>query len=275
MPMSAFDSGTEQLLTSLEDRVFTITFNRPDARNALSDDLTGGLRRALKWAETADEVGAIVLTGAGGAFCAGGDVKNMNRRNTGDTPPVSAHGQFLDMKARHNETAGAIRGSRKPSIAALPGAAAGAGLALALSCDMRIGAERAFVSTGYARIGLSGDYGVAWLLTRVIGPARARELMLTADRVASDRALALGLFNEVVPDDELMNATHALAKRLANGPMVAYGYIKDNLNEALDIDHATAIEREADRLVKARTTSDHREAVSAFVEKRDPSFTGN
>ncbi|MBS04760.1 MAG: enoyl-CoA hydratase [Gammaproteobacteria bacterium] len=273
--MSAFDSGTEQLLTSLEDRVFTITFNRPDARNALSDDLTGGLRRALKWAETADEVGAIVLTGAGGAFCAGGDVKNMNRRNTGDTPPVSAHGQFLDMKARHNETAGAIRASRKPSIAALPGAAAGAGLALALSCDMRIGAERAFVSTGYARIGLSGDYGVAWLLTRVIGPARARELMLTADRVASDRALALGLFNEVVPDDELMNATHALAKRLANGPMVAYGYIKDNLNEALDIDHATAIEREADRLVKARTTSDHREAVSAFVEKRDPSFTGN
>ena len=272
--MGAFESGTDQLLTSLEDRVFTITFNRPDARNALSDDLTSGLRRALKWAETADDVGAIVLTGAGGAFCAGGDVKNMNRRNTGDTPALSAHEQFLDMKERHNETAGALRVSRKPSIASLPGAAAGAGLALALSCDMRIAAEGAFISTGYARIGLSGDYGVAWLLTRVIGPARARELMLTADRVASDRALALGLFNDVVPDGELADTTQALAKRLANGPLIAYGYIKDNLDEALDVDHATAIEREADRLVKARTTSDHREAVRAFVEKRDPAFTG-
>lgn len=272
--MSAFESGTDQLLTTLDERVFTITLNRPDARNALSDDLTRGLRRAVAWATTADEVGAIVLTGAGGAFCAGGDVKNMNRRNTGEAPPATAHEQFLDMRSRHIETAGALRAARKPTIAALPGAAAGAGLALALSCDMRIAAERAFVSTGYARIGLSGDYGVAWLLTRAIGPARARELMLTSDRVGSERALSLGLFNEVVPDDGLADATNTLARRLANGPLVAYGYIKDNLNEALDIDHVTAIEREADRLVKARGTSDHKEAVAAFVAKREPSFTG-
>ena len=273
--MSTFDSGTDQLLTTLENRVFTVTLNRPDARNALSDDLTRGLRRALAWAEVAETVGAIVLTGAGGAFCAGGDVKNMNRRNTGEAPAATPHEQFLDMRARHIETAGALRSSRKPTIAALPGAAAGAGLALALSCDMRVAAERAFVSTGYARIGLSGDYGVAWLLTRVIGPARARELLLTSDRVASSRALNLGLFNEVVADEKLAETTQMLARRLANGPLVAYGYIKDNLNEALDIDHITAIEREADRLVKARGTSDHKEAVAAFVEKRDPDFRGH
>ena len=127
---------------------------------------------------------------------------------------------------------------------------------------------------GYARIGLSGDYGIAWLLTRVVGPARARQLLLTSERVAADRALELGLANEVVDDDQLAAASSALAARLAAGPQVAYRYIKDNLDEALSIDHWTAIDREADRLLKSRTTEDHREATRAFAEKREPQFKG-
>jgi len=270
--MAEFESGTEQLLCELEGRVLKITLNRPDARNALSDDLTSAMRRALAWASGASEVGAVLITGAGSAFCSGGDVKRMGERN--DAPAPSVEQQFQEMRARHQELAGALTQLRKPSIAALPGAAAGAGLALALACDMRIGAERAFVTTGYSQIGLSGDYGIAWLLTRTVGPAKARELMLTADRVSSSDALQLGLFNQVVSDDELQAAAMTLATRLANGPQLAYAYMKDNLDEALTIDHATAIDREADRLLKTRSTEDHREAVKAFAEKRPPEFKG-
>ena len=148
------------------------------------------------------------------------------------------------------------------------------GVAIALSCDLRLAASSALLSTAYARIGLSGDYGIAWLLTRVVGAGRARQLMLTAERVSAQRALEIGLVNEVVDDVELAGAAFELAAKLAAGPRVAYAYIKDNLDEALSIDHATAIDREADRLLKTRGTADHKEAVSAFAEKREPHFRG-
>jgi len=167
-----------------------------------------------------------------------------------------------------------LRQMRKPSVAALPGAAAGAGMAIALACDLRVAAASAFLSTGYARIGLSGDYGIAWLLTRVVGPGRARELMLTSERVSAANALNIGLVSRVVADEELADNAFALARQLANGPQIALGYIKDNLDDALTIDHAAAIDREADRLLKARTTQDHKEALRAFAEKREPQFTG-
>ncbi|MEJ2088513.1 MAG: enoyl-CoA hydratase-related protein, partial [Gammaproteobacteria bacterium] len=252
--MAGFESSTEQLLVSTEDRVAVVTLNRPEARNALSDELTLALRGAIAWAREAPEIGALVLTGAGGAFCAGGDVKAMGRRNAspGDQPSMEA--QFRAMRARHQEIAGALRAMQKPSIAALPGPAAGAGMAIALACDLRIAARSAFLATGYARIGLSGDYGIAWLLTRVVGPGRARELMLTGARVSAERASEIGLVNDVVADEDLGKAAFALARSLAHGPQLAYAYIKDNLDEALHIDHATAIDREADRLLKARTT---------------------
>jgi enoyl-CoA hydratase/carnithine racemase len=268
-----FQSPTEQLLVDLQDKVAVITLNRPEARNALSNELTGALRAAIAWAGEASEVGGILLTGAGSAFCSGGDVKAMGARQAKAAPP-SAHAQFQEMRARHQEVAGALYALRKPTVAALPGPAAGAGMAIALSCDIRLAADSAFLSTAYARIGLSGDYGIAWLLRRVVGPGRARQLMLTAERVPSARAYEMGLVNDVVPDAELPDAAQALARKLANGPQVALAYMKDNLDEALGIDHATAIEREADRLLKARSTSDHREAVRAFAEKREPNFTG-
>ncbi len=266
------DTGTEQLTCDVTNRVAVITLNRPEARNALSDELTRAFRQQIAERGRDPDVGTLLITGAGRAFCSGGDVKGMGGRRgpDGQTPDE----RFQTMRARHHEIAGALTRLRKPTLAALPGAAAGAGLAIALACDLRIAAKSAFVSTGYARIGLSGDYGIAWMLTRAVGPARARELMLLCERVSADRAEALGLINRVVADDVLMAEAMKLAAQLANGPTVALGYIKDNLDEALDIDHTSAIDREAERLTRATGSEDHREAVSAFVEKRDPVFKG-
>lgn len=271
--MKVFESDTDQILVERNEKVVTITLNRPEARNALSDELTGAMRKAIAWAASDDSVGALILTGAGSAFCAGGDVKGMGQRPAGDPPPLES--QYQQMVARHRELAGAIHAMRKPTIAALPGPAAGAGLAIALSCDMRVAADSAFLTTAYGRIGLSGDYGIAWLLTRVVGPGRARELMLTSERVSAAKALEIGMVNRVVTPDALGTETMKLATQLASGPLAAFAYIKDNLDEALSVDHITAIEREADRLLKTRSTNDHREAVRAFAEKREPKFTGS
>ena len=254
------------------DGVVTLTLNRPDARNALSDELTGALRRGIAFASTAPEVAVLVISGSGKAFCAGGDVKAMGQRS--DSVP-SHEIQFKTMVQRHREIAGALQAMRKPTIASLPGAAAGAGMAIALACDMRVAADDAFLTTGYGRIGLPGDYGIAWLLTRVVGPARARELMLTCDRVNAARALELGLVNRIASPDSLQEATMQLARQLTSGSPTAIAYMKDNLDEALLISHDAAIEREADRLLKARSTNDHKEAVKAFAEKREPKFTGS
>jgi len=272
--MESHDTGTDELLCSVREGVATVTLNRPAARNALSNALTRALRDVIAWAASEPAVGALLLTGAGSAFCAGGDVKAMGRATEGGAVVPTLEQQFQEMRARHHEIAGALRRLRKPTLAALPGAAAGAGMAIALACDLRVAAESAFLSTAYARIGLSGDYGIAWLLTRIVGPARARELMLTAERVGAAQAERIGLVNRVVADDALQTDSFAWAAQLARGPQVAFAYIKDNLDEALDIDHATAIDREADRLLKARTTADHREAVRAFAEKREPKFIG-
>lgn len=272
----SFESPTEQLLVELKGRVAVITLNRPEARNALSPELTGALRRAIAWAADAPEVGALLLTGAGGAFCSGGDVKAMGKTTAGGEPvkTPSFEDQYQEMRARHHEISGALHRMRKPTLAVLPGPAAGAGMSIALSCDMRFAAQSTFLSTAYARIGVSGDYGIAWLLTRVVGPARARALLLTSERVPAQRAYEIGLVTEVIADDALHSAALAFASELASGPQVAYGYIKDNLDDALSIDHATAIDREVDRFLKTRSTKDHKEAVKAFAEKRPPLFEG-
>ncbi|MEZ5855086.1 MAG: enoyl-CoA hydratase [Hyphomicrobiaceae bacterium] len=266
------DTGTQQLLGVVRDGVAVLTLNRPEARNALSTELSPALRRMIAQCGTDPEVRALLITGAGTAFCAGGDVKNMGDRRA---PTDHTHDErFRIMQERHHGSAGALYKLRKPTVAALPGAAAGAGLALALACDLRIAAETAFVSTGYVRVGLSGDYGIAWLLTRTVGPSRARELMLTCERVGANRAEQLGIFHRVVPDTELQAQAFALAKSLANGPSVAIGYIKDNLDDALSVTHAEAIDREAERMMRTQGTEDHKEAVRAFVEKRAPVFRG-
>ena len=221
------DTGTGQLLARIEDGVAVLTLNRPEARNALSLELSPALRRMIGEMGADDSVRAIMITGAGSAFCAGGDVKNMgDRRAPTDQTPDE---KFRVMQQRHQGMGGALYALRKPTIAALPGAAAGAGLALALACDIRIAAASAFVSTGYARVGLSGDYGIAWLLTHSVGPSRARELMLTNERISAARAAELGIIHKVVADEALQAEAFAQAKALAEGPSVAPRYPLDCL----------------------------------------------
>ncbi|MCR9262431.1 MAG: enoyl-CoA hydratase-related protein [Pseudomonadaceae bacterium] len=270
--MAQFESETSDLQVEAINGVAVLTLNRPEARNALSPAMSQALISAIAWAAAERAIGAVMLTGAGSAFCAGGDVKAMGSSATVDQPTPTFEAQFQALQHRHQGIAGVLRKMSKPSIAALPGAAAGAGMAIALACDMRIAAKSAFLSTGYARIGLSGDYGIAWLLSRTVAPAVARALMLTSERVTSKRALRMGLINHRVDDKDLHVEALALATQLANGPQTAYKYLKQNLDEALEIDHATAIDREADRLLKSRTTQDHKEAVKAFAEKRAPQF---
>lgn len=265
--MAEFVSDTEQLLVDVKERVAIITLNRPEARNALSPPLTNALRQAIAWAANDPRIGSVLLTGAGGAFCAGGDVKAMGAKPEPGAPPATFEEQFQELRGRHHGIAGALRAMRKPTLAALPGPAAGAGMAIALACDVRVMARDTFMSTGYANIGLSGDYGIAWLLSRIVAPGVARQVMLTSERISADYALQIGLVTTVVEADELMNTAFTQAQAFARGPAVAYRYIKDNLDEALDISHATAIDREADRLLKARTTQDHKDAVAAFAKK--------
>ncbi len=269
------DTGTDELLCVIRDRVAVITLNRPEARNALSDHLTPALRHMIKTCGENPEIGVLLITGAGNAFCAGGDVKGMGAHRDKKKLEMSYDEKVADLQERQRLLTGALVSVRKPTIAALPGPAAGAGLAIAMACDIRIAAASAFVSTGYLRVALSGDYGIAWLLTRLVGTARARELMFTAEKVEAARCEAIGLFNRVVPDDKLRDEAFALAKSLAEGPTLALRYMKDNLDEALLFDFATARDHEAERLIRLTTTADHREAVQAFIDKRKAAFKGN
>jgi enoyl-CoA hydratase/carnithine racemase len=271
---TTIDTGTNELLCVIRDRVAIITLNRPEVRNALSDTLTPALRGMIKACGENSEVGALLITGAGNAFCAGGNVKGMGAHRDKKKLEMSHDEKVADLQERQRLLTGALIAVRKPTIAALPGPAVGAGLALAMACDLRIAAASAFVSTGYLRVALSGDYGIAWLLTRLVGTARARELMFTSERVEASRCEAIGLVNRVVTDDRLQEEAFALAKAMAEGPTLALRYMKDNLDEALLFDFATARDHEAERLVRLTMTADHREAVQAFIDKRKAVFGG-
>ncbi|HKK31062.1 MAG TPA: enoyl-CoA hydratase-related protein [Alphaproteobacteria bacterium] len=263
------DTGTCTLLCEIRDRVAVITLNRPEIRNAMGDEITPFLRTQIQERGQDERVGAILLTGAGTAFCAGGNVKGMGANRSKEMTPEE---RISDLKWRQRHLTGALRAVRKPTIAALPGAAAGAGMALAMACDIRVAAQSAFLTTGYRHIALPGDYGIAWLLTRLVGTSRARQLMLTAERVAAVEALSIGLVNKVVPDTELQRAAFEMAKDIANGPSAAIEAMKDNLDDALIIDYETALDREAERLVPLSSHPNHHEAVQAFIDKRKPNF---
>ena len=269
------ETGTDELLCVIRDRVATITLNRPDARNSLSDTLTPALRTMIRTCGENPEVGVLLLTGAGKAFCAGGNVKGMGAHRDKKKLEMSYEDKVADLQERQRLLTGALASVRKPTIAALPGPAVGAGLAIAMACDIRIAAQSAFISTGYLRVALSGDYGIAWLLTRLVGTSRARELMFTSEKVDATRCEQIGLVNRVVPDEALQDEAFALARSMAEGPTLALRYMKDNLDEALQFDFATARDHEAERLVRLTTTSDHKEAVQAFIDKRKPVFRGN
>lgn len=269
--MTALDTGTEDLLADEDAGVLVLTMNRPQRRNALSRGMLEAMADQLARAEADPAVRAVVLTGAGGAFCAGGDVKAMAEgRDEGIDLDTRIHRQRLSQRA----TSGRLHAMPKPTIAAIPGAAAGAGLALALACDLRLMADSAILTTAFARVGFSGDYGGTYFLSQLVGTARARELYFLSDRVPAEEAERLGLANRVVAPDALMDQTMAMARRLAEGPPIAYRYMKENLNRALGGDPFDCMDLEVTHHVHTGLTEDHKDAARAFVEKRAPVFNG-
>ena len=276
--MATVDTGTTELLCELADGVATVTLNKPEKRNALGDVLTPALRKILLVLEEDSRCGAVVITGAGRAFCAGGDVSGMGGGPPGPEAgvvprkPLGAEDRVRSLVRKQEALTLRLHELAKPTIAALPGPAAGAGLSIALACDMRLMADSAFVTTAFANIGLSGDYGGSWFLTRLAGPAIAKELYMTARRVGAEECLRLGIANRVTSFDALQEEARALARQIADGPRTAIGYMKENLNRALGADLRACLAMEADHMVRAGATADHREAVRAFMEKRPPKF---
>lgn len=275
--MNTIETGTEELLCRLEDRVAIITLNRPKKKNALSDHLTPALRQTLLDLETKREVGCILITGSGDAFCAGGDIGGMGGNASKDeevSERPTAEERVRALIHKQETLTLRLADHAKPTIAALPGVAAGAGLCIALACDIRVACRSAFVTTAYRNIGFSGDYGGSWLLTQLVGPSKAKELFFTGRRVQSDEALALGIFNNVFEDASFENEALAMAKQIASGPPIAIAFMKEHINRAVTGDLRSNLAMEADRLIRCAATSDHKEAVKAFMEKRAPVFTG-
>lgn len=259
------------LLEVVKDGVAVLTLNRPDRLNAMSAAMLDAMLEALPRLADDGNVGVVVLTGAGRAFCAGGDVKAMaqGREFAGGTLEERASALRSSM-----EVSRWLHEMPKPTIAMVRGAAAGAGLALAMACDLRIAADSARFATAFARVGYSGDFGGSFFLTRLVGTAKARELYYTADILSAEQALGLGLANRVVPDGQLEEDTMALARKLAAGPRVALRYMKRNMNAAESGSLKELLDLEAWHHTRCGMTEDHREAARAFVEKREPSFRG-
>jgi len=258
-----------ELLETVTDRVATLTLNRPDRLNALSSPMLEGLLEALPRLAADPQVAVVVLTGAGRGFCAGGDVKSM-----------AEGASQLGMDDAVQRLRGRMEVSRllheipKPTIAMINGPAAGAGLAMALACDLRVASESARLITAFAKVGFSGDFGGSYFLSRLIGTGRARELYYLGEPLDAAQALELGVVNTVVPDFELLDATTALAQRLACGPGIALGLMKKNFNAAETGTLSELLDLEALHQIQTARTEDHQEAARAFVEKRAPLFKG-
>lgn len=257
------------LLEEVESGVAWLTLNRPERLNALSPAMTEALSEALQRFATDHEVGAIVIAGAGRGWCSGGDVKTMEARGRDQTMEDRIEGL-----RRSHQLPLLMRTVPKVVIAAINGPVAGAGLGLALACDLRIAGKSARFGTAFARIGYSGDYGGTWSLTRLVGTAKARELYFLADVIDADTAFSYGMVNRVVADEALRDEAMALARRIADGPRVALGYIKKNLLAAETEPFQTVLDLEAAHQARCAFTEDHKEAVAAFVEKRKPVFKG-
>jgi 2-(1,2-epoxy-1,2-dihydrophenyl)acetyl-CoA isomerase len=274
MTLSQIDTGTSDLLASLDAGVLTLTLNRPDARNAMSRAKTQALADQLAAAELDPAVRCIVLTGAGKGFCAGGDVKGMAAAGDGTVGNNTIDGAIHRQRINQRATAGKLFKMPKPTIAALPGPAAGAGLSLAMACDLRIMSSTAIMTTAFAKVGFSGDYGGTYFMTQLVGAAKARELYFLSDRVSAEEALRIGLANWVCEPDQLAAKTREIALRLATGATVAYRYMKENLNRAMNGEVDDCLDLEATHHVHCGQTQDHRDATKAFVEKREPVFHG-
>ena len=256
------------LLESIEDGVAVLTLNRPEALNALSMDIRHGLLNALERYADDSNVRCIVITGAGRAFSSGGDVKGMGDR-AAQGYEARARGLLFSATIPM-----AIRKHPKVVIGMVNGVAAGAGMSLSMACDLRIAGKSARFTTAFLKIGLSGDWGGTWTLTRLVGTAKARELFLMPDMVSADEALKLGIVNRVAEDADLRASTMEVAHRIAEMPPVAVAAVKRNLFAAETEDFATVLDVEAYNQARCSQTEDHAEAVAAFKEKRKAVFKG-
>lgn len=271
---------SDVLLDRRPDGVALITLNRPESLNSMGGELMPMLARYLEECERDREVRCVALTGAGRAFCAGGDVKGMQRRNTGQ-----AEGGERNVAALLERGVAELRGAQdavslrlhtmgKPTVALVNGHAVGAGMSVALACDIRICSENAKFGTAFRNVGLSGDFGGSYFLQRIVGMGRARELYFTAEIFDARRALDLGIANSVVPVDRLLDEGLAFCAKLAAGPTASYARMKANLNLGATADLAAVLDQEALNMRISGMSRDSREAVLAFVEKREPRFLG-
>lgn len=262
---------TEVLLSEMRGGLMVLTMNRPERRNALNPALCSALAERLGAAAENPGVRAVVLTGAGDTFCVGGDVKAMND-GSGRAAP---EGQRIATLRGWMEASRFLHEMPKPTIAAIEGPAAGAGLSLALACDFRICSRTAKLTTAFAKVGLSGDYGGTYFLTRILGPAKARELYLLSPVLSGEDAKVIGLVTDLAEPGRALDAAIAFAAPLAVGPTVTLGKIKQNLALASGgASLAECFDEEARNHVHCAATADHKEAAAAFVEKRKPVFVG-
>jgi 2-(1,2-epoxy-1,2-dihydrophenyl)acetyl-CoA isomerase len=268
--MAATATEFETLMVEAAGRVGTITLNRPETYNAFSDRLTYELQDALKAVERDREVGVLVITGAGKAFCSGQDVAELKEKYVPGYVPHLGN----DIRRRYNPIAQRLREMDKPVIAAVNGVAAGAGMSLALACDMRIASEGASFLAAFINVGLVPDTAATFTLPRLVGLGKAMELCLTGDKISAEEALRIGLVNRVVPAEDLMTEAQRLAERLATLPARGIALIKRLLNRSFDNDLIGQLKAEGFAQETAGLTEDHVEGVVAFLEKRKPQFRG-
>jgi 2-(1,2-epoxy-1,2-dihydrophenyl)acetyl-CoA isomerase len=262
------------LLETFHDGIATLTINRPQSRNSMTTEVMQGLSEAMPRLANDPAVRLVVLTGAGGAFCAGGDVKGFVNKEPGSANSLPFE-QNVNLLRASMEVSRWLHEMPKPTLAVISGPAAGAGLSLALACDLRIAADDAKLTTAFSKIGLSGDFGGSYFLNHLVGAAKAREMYFTGEVVLGSQAALIGLVNRSVPKDQLDQAAQAWAVELAALPTLAIGYMKRNLNAGLRGSLSEVLDLEAIHMIRTFETEDHKAAAIAFVEKKLPQFLGH
>jgi len=265
---------SSELLETFHDGIATLTINRPQSRNSMTTEVMQGLSEAMPRLANDPAVRLVVLTGAGGAFCAGGDVKGFVNKEPGSANSLPFE-QNVNLLRASMEVSRWLHEMPKPTLAVISGPAAGAGLSLALACDLRIAEDDAKLTTAFSKIGLSGDFGGSYFLNHLVGAAKAREMYFTGEVVLGAQAALIGLVNRSVPKDQLAPAAHAWALELAALPTLAIGYMKRNLNAGLRGSLSEVLDLEAIHMIRTFETEDHKAAAIAFVEKKLPRFQGH
>lgn len=270
--MKKLETGTGELLCDITQRVAVVTLNKPHKKNALGDVLTPALRALLPVLESRSDVGCVMITGAGNAFCAGGDVSEMGAGANRDAPSASFEERIADLTEKQQALTGRLYRLTKPTVAALSGAAAGAGLSIALACDLRIAAEDGFMVTAFRNVGLSGDYGATWFLPRLVGLARAKSLFYFSPRLTAREAESIGLVDRVFPTATFRDEALKYAMEIAGGPTRALARVKENLQVGLDQSLDASLALEARNMIESGQGEEAREAIAAFKQKRKPVF---